>query len=185
MNDDNQWKLRLTVLSRLVQLAPAKPGRTALMKFAYLLQTIRKVPLGYRFELYHYGPYAPDVLANLSEAESLKAIKSHIVQYGVNQGFEYQVTKALPKLMELAGNQHMPYENDLSWVIERFGSESASKLELIATIVYAERDFRRRQCLQSKGELCHTVRQIKPHFSQAQVVSAIDSLLADGQISVA
>lgn len=185
MNDDNQWKLRLTVLSRLVQLAPSKPGRTALMKFAYLLQSIRNVPLGYRFELYHYGPYAHDVLANLSEAESLKAIKSNVVQYGVNQGFEYEVTKALPKLMQLAGNQHEPYEKDLAWVIDRFGSESASRLELIATIIFAERDSRRRQSSQTKEELCRTVRQIKPHFSDAQVISAIDSLQAQEYISVA
>lgn len=185
MNDDNQWKLRLTVLSRLVQLSPTKPGRTALMKFAYLLQTIRDVPLGYRFELYHYGPYAADLLANLSEAESLKAIKSHVVSYGTNNGFEYEVTKALPKLLELAGNQHVPFENDIAWVVNRFGSESASKLELIATIVFAERDCSRRRALQSKVELCGTVRRIKPHFSEAQVMSAIESLLADEYIAVA
>lgn len=60
-----------------------------------------------------------------------------LVSYGANSGFEYQVTKALPKLLELAGNQQLQFENDLAWVIE------------------------------------------------AQIMTAIDSLLADGNFTVA
>ncbi len=81
---------------------------------------------------------AADVVENLSQAESLKAIKSHAVSYGNSNGYEYETTKALPKLLELAGNQHVQYEDDIAWVVTRFGGESAAKLELIATIVFAE-----------------------------------------------
>ena len=54
MNADKQSWFRLAVLATLVKRAPQLPGRTAMMKFAYLLQTLRDVPLGYRFRLYTY-----------------------------------------------------------------------------------------------------------------------------------
>lgn len=57
MNQIPKETLRRAVLTALVKRAPKSPGRTALMKFAYLLQAVRNVPLGYRFRLYNYGPY--------------------------------------------------------------------------------------------------------------------------------
>ena len=60
---------RLAVIAKLATLAPAGYlGRTALMKFCYLLQTVRQVPLGYRFTLYSYGPFDSDVLSDLGTA---------------------------------------------------------------------------------------------------------------------
>ena len=53
MTDNGTQTLQTAILTSLVKSAPNKPGRTALMKFAYLLQTIRGVPLGYRFRLYN------------------------------------------------------------------------------------------------------------------------------------
>ena len=89
MNFDHGWRLRLAILSTLVKQAPQKPGRTALMKFAYLLQTVRGVPLGYRFELYNYGPYDSTVLSDLSQAVTLKAMKSATVNYTSGYGYQY------------------------------------------------------------------------------------------------
>ena len=89
MNVDQTWGLRLAALSTLVKDSPLKPGRTALMKFAYLLQTVRGVPFGYRFELYNYGPYDATVLSDLSEAATLKAIKSETVYHPSGYGYEY------------------------------------------------------------------------------------------------
>jgi len=89
MNIDRGWRLRLAVLSTLVKQAPQKPGRTTLMKFAYLLQTVRGVPLGYRFELYNYGPYDSTVVSDLSQAVTLKAIKSETVYFQSGYGYEY------------------------------------------------------------------------------------------------
>jgi uncharacterized protein YwgA len=57
--------LRLGILSELVARSNNKLGRTALMKLAFLLQTVRGVPLGYHFRLYTYGPYDGDVLDDL------------------------------------------------------------------------------------------------------------------------
>jgi hypothetical protein len=64
-------RLRLGVLAALVAQAPGKLGRTALMKMAYFLQTIKGVSLGYDFRMYTYGPFDQDVLDDLSTARGL------------------------------------------------------------------------------------------------------------------
>ncbi len=47
MTIQDQWRFRVGVLTHLVAFSPTKLGRTALMKLAYLLQTVKDVPLGY------------------------------------------------------------------------------------------------------------------------------------------
>ena len=65
---------RLALISTLAERTTGKPlGRTALIKLCFFLQTMRSVPLGYHFTLYSYGPFDPDVLADLNSAEALGA----------------------------------------------------------------------------------------------------------------
>jgi len=184
MNLDQGWRLRLAVLSTLVKQAPQKPGRTALMKFAYLLQTVRGVPLGYEFELYNYGPYDSTVLSDLSQAETLKAIKSQTVNYPSSSGYEYSPNdKGYDALCGQVVNQTTPHEASIKWVLEEFGRESASRLELISTIVFAEREMRRKKQAPLNTELCRRVKRIKPHFTDATIVGTVDELSSKGLIS--
>ena len=83
--------LRTAVLTALVKRAPKSPGRTALMKFAYLLQTVRGVPLGYRFRLHNYGPYDEEVLVDAREATTAGLLKSQLVMYSSGYGYEFSV----------------------------------------------------------------------------------------------
>jgi len=82
--------LRLGILAELVARSNNKLGRTALMKLAFLLQTVRGVPLGYNFRLYTYGPYDGDVLDDLGQAEAMKAVESSLVAYSGGYGYEFQ-----------------------------------------------------------------------------------------------
>jgi len=90
MNDQEQWWLRLGLLCELVAQAPSNLGRTAIMKLAYLLQTVKGVPLGYDFRLYTYGPFESDVLNDLGTAESLGFIKSEMVVFSSGSGYGYE-----------------------------------------------------------------------------------------------
>ena len=66
---DSLRSLLPSVLHReLGELSP-QFEKTVFMKQAYLLQEVYKVPLGYRFTLYAYGPYSPEVLADLDRAK--------------------------------------------------------------------------------------------------------------------
>ena len=177
MKLDQGWKLRLAVLSTLVKEAPQKPGRTALMKFAYLLQTVRGVPLGYNFELYNYGPYDSELLSDLSQAATLKAIKSEMVSYQSGYGYQYMTNdKGHSTLCDKVADKLAEYEDDIEWVLEEFGTESASRLELISTIIFAEREMQRKKQERSKSELRSRVKRIKPHFTDETISEAINEL---------
>ena len=81
MNAEQHRWFRLGVLTQLVESSTTRLGRTALMKLAYLLQTVRRVPLGYDFRLYTYGPYQSDVLNDLGRLETMQAVVSEVVPY--------------------------------------------------------------------------------------------------------
>jgi uncharacterized protein YwgA len=184
MKLDHGWRLRLAVLSTLVKQAPQTPGRTALMKFAYFLQTLRGVPLGYRFELYNYGPYDGSVLSDLSQAATLKAVKSEIVHYPGGYGYEYSPRSGYESLRRTLGQDIERYEHDIVWVLDRFGTASAARLELLSTIVFAEREMRRKRRDQTRAELRRRVKGIKPHFEDHVIESAIDELGDDELIEI-
>ena len=64
-NANSALRLSLpAVLARRLEGRSPQFGKTVLMKFAYLLQEIYGIPLGYRFSLYTYGPYSKEVLAD-------------------------------------------------------------------------------------------------------------------------
>ena len=114
---------RLAVIAKLATLAPAGYlGRTALMKFCYLIQTVRHVPLGYRFTLYSYGPFDSDVLSDLGTAENLEAVKATVVQY--SGGYGYRISKAdrAEATIEAGIGLLESHTGDIDWVIA--GGES-------------------------------------------------------------
>jgi uncharacterized protein len=156
------------------------------MKFAYLLQTVRGVPLGYQFELYNYGPYDSSVLSDLSQAETLKAIKSQTVNYPSDSGYEdSQNDKGYDTPCGQAAVQLSAHESSIKWVQDEFGGEPASRLELVSTIVFAEREMRRKKQPPLKTELCRRVKQIKPHFTDATIAGTVDELSRKDLISIA
>jgi hypothetical protein len=71
---------RIAVITRLAERSPGL-GRTALMKYCYFVQTLRRVPLGYSFSLYSYGPFDSDVLADLDVTESMGGVKTEVVYH--------------------------------------------------------------------------------------------------------
>src|SRR5437867_1104734 len=91
MDWNERHDARLALIAELASRTPGALGRTALMKFCYFLQEVRRVPLGYRFSLYIYGPFDSNVLSDLGTAESLKAVVSNIVYY--SGGYGYEISK--------------------------------------------------------------------------------------------
>ena len=90
MSAHNRWLLRIGVLTDLVEQSRTKLGRTALMKLAYFLQTIKGVPLGYNFRVYTYGPFDEDVLNDIGQAEMMQAITSTMIPFNNASGYGYE-----------------------------------------------------------------------------------------------
>jgi uncharacterized protein len=156
---------RIALIAALVGKAPSGFGRTALMKCLYFLQTVRRVPLGYTFRLYTYGPFDADVLSDLGLAENLEAVKSDLSQFP--GGYRYELRAgglAAQRIIEKGRNFIDHYEQDIDWVVRSFGGRSAIDLESASTLVFIDRSVAQKGNKLNIRELARKVHEVKPHL---------------------
>ncbi len=155
-------------------------GRTALMKFCYLLQTLRGVPLGYRFTLYSYGPFDSTVLSDLNTAETLRAVESNVTFYSGGYGYRISKGERADSVLQFAAPLLDKYRPDIEWVLEQFGSHGSADLELEGTIVYVDREAVRSSERLSVDQLAQRVRDVKPHFNEDYIREKVSTLREHG-----
>jgi uncharacterized protein len=172
---------RLAVITELASRAPSgRIGRTALMKFSYLLQTVRGVPLGYRFTLYSYGPFDSSVLSDLSTAETLRAVQSNLTYYSGGYGYQIRQGEHGDSVMK-AGQEFLNrYQESIDWVLQEFGSHGSADLELESTIIYVDREAARKSETLSIELLGQRVRDVKPHFAEDYIREKVSQLTSKG-----
>ena len=88
---DQLWNRLGLILAIVEKSEGGNIGRTAAMKYFYLLQTCKNVPLNYNFRLYYYGPFDSEVLSDLDYARSLAAVTSD-VSY-LTSGCRYKLSR--------------------------------------------------------------------------------------------
>src|SRR5579872_3204137 len=155
-------------------------GRTALMKYMYFLQTIKDVPLGYDFSLYSYGPFDSEVLADLSSAEALKIVDVDTVAFSGGYGYKIQPGSCATASENEASHLLDKHKKDIDWLFSVFGSLNSSELELVSTIVYADRENAEASTRMSIAEVTIRVNEIKPRFSREQIQKFVMDLLQKG-----
>ena len=173
MTQSTKDELRNAVLIALVKRSLKSPGRTALMKFAYLLQTVRGVPLGYRFRMYNYGPYDEQVLVDAREAAVAGLLKSQLVMFPSGYGYEYSVGDSANCSSKEQSVLLDDCSVDIDWVIDNFGNDSASRLELVSTLIFALCDKNKKL---ERTELIARVHEIKPHFTKEAIGSVFQEV---------
>lgn len=168
---------RIALITHLAERQNGALGRTALMKFCYLLQTVRQVPLGYHFTLYSYGPFDSDVLSDLGSAENVGAVKSDVIYYP--GGYGYQISTAENATVEIAAGRDFleRHRHAIEWVLKEFGSLSSSELELQTTLIYADRESGARKQSMTLADLASLVHDVKPRFTVQQIAERADGLL--------
>jgi hypothetical protein len=179
---DSERDLRLGLLSTLVAQAPGKLGRTAVMKLAFLLQTVKGLPLGYDFRLYTYGPFDSDVLYDLDLAVSLDAVRSDLIAFPSGYGYKFAPGSNQELFTKKFGPELSKYQNEISWALREFGEKSASDLELLTTIIYADREALQQHQPASLQELARKVREVKPRFAEDYIVHNIRFLVDKGLV---
>lgn len=163
---------RIAAMVGLVENSTFSLGRTALMKLCFFLQTLRKVPLGYEFTLYSYGPFDSDVMADLQTAEGLNALKSGIQMYPGGYGYEISAGSQAKDVKEYSAAFIQKYEKDIAWAAMTFGKYTASHLELISTIIFVSI----KESKLSNLEIADRVHMIKPHFNMEQIKVNVESM---------
>ena len=172
-------QLPLEMARRLEGRSP-QFGKTAFMKMAYLLQELYEVPLGYRFSLYTYGPYSPEVLADLEYANLRKQVE---VEYlGHPQGGFKITPGGVASKSDLTSEPITKYYFALDKLVDHFGSFNTRELELRTTSIFLWKRIRPAGPPDVRT-LVEAVRQLKPHFNEAIIRSAINELLDSEIIS--
>lgn len=179
---DYGWD-RVGLICSLVEKSEEKPGRTALMKFAYLLKAVKSVPLDYRFTLYVYGPFDSRVLGDLRYAESLEAVDSSLVSFPGGEGYVYSPGAKIEEFKALAGDFLKKYDEEISWVVEEFGGKTAGEMEMISTLVFIDRGAQRRESTNSLDALADKVFKIKPHLDPADILREAERLHGNGHLA--
>lgn len=171
---------RLALIPMLAGKTPGgRMGRTALMKYMYFLQTLRELPLGYRFTLYSYGPFDSDVLADLGTAEDIGAVESEAISYPGGYGYAIKPGPKAEWLQDRASRFLSKHKADTSWVTEKFGSYTSAQLELVSTIIYVDREAARCREKIKLQNLAQRVQEVKPHFREQDILSFAQRLADD------
>lgn len=176
--DKAKWN-RLAVICELIARSGPGIGRTAVMKFLYLLKEVRGLPLGYRFTLYTYGPFDSSVLDDLRYAESLGAVESTLVHYPGGYGYEFTPGPEVERITSRARDFLADHDDDIGWVVQAFGMQSAADLEMISTIVYVDRSAEGRGRTNTLDELSRKTVDIKPHLDPNNVRREAERLRAE------
>ena len=152
---------RLAIISKIATEDKGL-GKTAMMKYIYILQQVYKVPTGYDYEIYTYGPYSSEVAGDINLAADFNIIEA---TYSSNHsGYELKPTSQTHESIAKEKEFINKYSDSISEVIKMFGSKTSKELELSSTIIYtySNRSFNERDT--SIEEVAKDVKAIKPHF---------------------
>jgi len=154
-------------------------GKTAVMKMVFILQRVFKMKLGYKFDIYTYGPYAAEVSGDLGILTYEGFVNENVYEYGKFSGYELSLSERGKSLdVELSPED----EKNINRVIELFGDKRAKDLELDSTIIYIRDLNIKNKWSASKEDIVDDVHEIKPHFDASEIAEAYDNLEKDGML---
>ncbi len=174
----------IVTLAQRVEGFNSRFGKTALQKLVYLIQETQGVPSGYQFSFYNHGPFSTELAADLAYLSWVGAVR---VSY-VNERRAGFAIRTGPKAEEALADATPfldRYRDHIDRVIADFGAMIAKDLELRATIVFVEKDFRRRGRRLDEQTLGKKVEELKPQFSPSEISAAIRELATKGYIQAA
>lgn len=162
---------RMAVMSKILEEKPGL-GKTAMMKYVFLLQEVYKVPLGYDFEIYTYGPYSSEVMEDIDYARYQNIITIERVVYptghtGYNLSPSHNAEKALSEEQDFISE----HSQSIKKVVVLFGDKTAKELELITTIIYLHGTYMTNGWQCTLETVSKNVHEIKPHFDIEKIKS--------------
>ncbi|ACM18946.1 hypothetical protein Geob_0580 [Geotalea daltonii FRC-32] len=153
-------------------------GKTKLHKLVYLIKEVGKVPVGFNFRFYNYGPYSDNLAETLDFVTSLQGVK---MNYDSTANmYEISAGENAAKLVEKATAELEPNKPTIDGILTAYGNKTAKELELITTILYANKNYEAK----SVEALTHTTKNLKPKFSLTEIRASIGQLQASDLLSL-
>ncbi len=157
-------------------------GRTALMKYCYFLQVIGRVPLGYHFSLYSYGPFDSEVLSDLDSAEAIGGVETSVEYYPRGYAYRIQPGPRADRVKSLGGPFLEQYRAEFERVAAEFRGLNASELEIASTLVHSDREAARKRENVTLYEISRRVRDLKPRYGIEQIQVYAERLYRQGYL---
>ncbi len=143
-------------------------GETHLQKAVYFLQTMLGVPTGFEYILYKFGPFSPELRAELGSmrADGFLELVPKQQPYGpslqVTDAARQQLVGRWPKTLRR-------YRPQIDFVADKLGGLGVGELEELATTLWARSD----NPGASADERAQRVHDVKPHVSKEQALAAL------------
>src|SRR5579863_10451358 len=162
-------ELRTAAVVALVQGARARLGKTQVQKLVYFVQD-SGVPLEYKYEIYHYGPYSFELSHELSSLDSLGVLNVESDPSGF--GFDISAGKFAVRF-----HLEPSYQKKVEKVLAEFGANTPAQLEVKATIHFVHSLIKKRfSSSKIKPEVMQKVRALKPRFTEDFVKNCYSDL---------
>lgn len=115
-------------------------GRTAIQKLLYFMSALG-VPMRYRFDIHHYGPFCPNVMHDVDwlVADAVIEDRSQEARYS-----NYKPSQGWAELSEQYKEKLDEYRDKIADVCNALSDLSPETLELIATLDFSYRWVRAR-----------------------------------------
>lgn len=165
---------RMGIISAIVNEHPGL-GKTAMMKYIYLLQEVYKVPFGYEYSIYTYGPYSSTVMEDIDYADNIDIInvERQVYDSGIS-GYHITLSKEPKASIENDAEFVQEYMPAIQEMLSHFRAKNAKDLELITTIIYLYSSYAANKW--PITEVIQNVHDIKPHFNLATIKTTYDEL---------
>jgi uncharacterized protein YwgA len=163
-----QKELRVAAIVALVQNAQARLGKTQVQKLVYFAQDCG-IPLEYKYEIYHYGPYSFELSHDLGSLDSLGVLDVDSDPSGF--GFDISAGKFAQKFQ-----LEPKYLKKVERVINQFGSDTPAELEVKATIHFVQSVIKKKVSGKVKSEVIQRVGALKPRFTEEFVKRCYSNL---------
>lgn len=150
------------------------PNRTQLHKISYFVQDSAEDEAPFKFVLHNYGPYSFELDQALQELTDSNDVD---VAYD-SDGYGAFYRLANDELLDEVPGVSEETDRELGRWVDAFSRMQSWELELYATALYVLRE----RPDSSRSEHNQAVRNIKPHFSEAQVSDAFTWLEDEGLV---
>jgi uncharacterized protein YwgA len=150
--------LRVAAIVALIQNAQTRLGKTQVQKLVYFAQDCG-VPLNYKYEIYHYGPYSFELSHDLGSLDSLGVL--NVTSAPTRYGFDISTGRFAEKF-----KLEPKYQKKVEKVISQFGLNSPAQLEVKATIHFVNSVVKKKiSPNKAKSEVVQKVLALKPRFT--------------------
>jgi uncharacterized protein YwgA len=150
-------------------------GRTALQKIMYFLQVFG-VPMRYRFDVHHYGPFCSQILSDVDWLTVTDVI--HDNSSAPDRYSNYRIANDGEALIDEFSNALNSYRETVHDIVSALAPWDPDRLELLSTLHYAYRELSvSLQRSPRRKELISRFCEFKPdRFDASDIDDAINCL---------